>query len=281
MPIAAAGIVLAIRWLPADGPRRPNGRGALDITGIVLFAAGLTALLLFLMRLRTHPPYLLLGAAIVILAALVWWELRRVEPFLDVRMLAGNRALTMTYVRYALNWLVVYSVMYGFSQWLEEGRGLSPGVTGLVTLPMPVIGTLAAVFVSRRNLVRGPMLAGTAAMIAGTSALTLLHASSPLVVLVMVTTLLGVPQGLNPVANQAALYRQVPAGRTGSAAGLLRTSQYLGAILQSSLVGAVYGSRADDPALHHLAPMLAALGTVLLLITLTDRGLRSPRPEAR
>jgi hypothetical protein len=80
-----------------------------------------TALLLFLMRLRQHPPYVLLGAAIVIHAALVWWELRRGEPFLDVRMLAADRALTTTYVRYALTWLVIYSVVYGFSQWPEEG----------------------------------------------------------------------------------------------------------------------------------------------------------------
>ena len=40
----------------------------------------------------------------VIIAPLVWWESRRGEPFLDVRMRGANRALTMTYVRYALTW---------------------------------------------------------------------------------------------------------------------------------------------------------------------------------
>jgi MFS family permease len=164
VPVAAAGIVLALLWLPADGPARRERHGSLDLVGVALFAAGLTTLLLFLMRLRNHPPYVLLGAAAVLFAALVWWELRREEPFLDVRMLAANRALTMTYARYALTWLVIYSVVYGFSQWLEDGRGLGPGMTGLLTLPMPIVGTVAAAYVSRRGGIRGPMLAGALAL---------------------------------------------------------------------------------------------------------------------
>jgi MFS family permease len=279
VPVAALGIVLVLLWLPPDRRREGGGASRLDLGGVLLFAAGLTALLLFLMRLRSHPPYVFLGAAAVLLGTLVWWELRHAAPFLDVRMLAANRALSMTYVRYALGWLVIYSVVYGFSQWLEEGRGLGPEMTGLLTLPMPVVGAVTAALVSRRGLVRGPMVAGTTAMVAGTAALLLLHASSPIVVLVLVTAVLGMPQGLLPVANQTALYHQTPAEHTGSAAGLLRTSQYLGAILQSSLVGVLYGSRADDAALHRLAPVLVALGGVLLLITLADRGLRSSGRE--
>lgn len=275
VPVASLGIVLALLWLPADDPARRARGGSLDLVGVVLFAGGLTMLLLFLLRLRGHPPYALLGAAAVILAALVWWELRRAAPFLDVRMLAANRALSATYARYALTWLVVYCVVYGFSQWLEDGRGLGPGMTGLLTLPMPIVGTVAAVLVSRRGLVRGPMVAGALAMIAGTLALWMLNASSPVVLLVTITATLGLPQGLLPVANQTALYRQAPPEHTGAAAGLLRTSQYGGAILQSSLIGVLYGSHADDAALHRLAPVLAILGGLLLLVTVADRGLRA------
>jgi hypothetical protein len=61
---------------------------------------------------------------------------------------------------------------------------------------------------------------------------------------------------------------------------LLRTSQYGGAILQSSLIGLLFGSYADDAALHRLAPVLALLGGVLLIVTLADRGLRAAAREA-
>jgi MFS family permease len=275
VPAAALGIVLALLWLPADDPARRARTGALDIVGVVLFAGGLTSLLLFLMRLREHPPYALLGTAVVLLAALVWWELRRQEPFVDVRVLAADRALGMTYLRYALSWLVIYGVVYGFSQWLEDGRGLGPGMTGLLTLPMPVVGAVTAALVSRRDLVRGPMVVGSLAMAGGTLALWTLHASSPVALLVLVNAVLGLPQGLLPVTNQTALYRQAPAAHMGAAAGLLRTSQYGGAILQSSLIGVLFGTHADDAALHRLAPVLAAVGGVLLAVTVADRGLRA------
>jgi sugar phosphate permease len=172
--------------------------------------------------------------------------------------------------------VVVYSVLYGLSQWLEEGRGLSPEVTGLVTLPMAVVAATSAAVVSARSLVRGPMLVGTVAMIVGTLAMIMFHSATSMAVLVGVMLILGLPQGLGSVTNQAALYQQSPAERMGSASGLLRTSQYLGAIVQSSLVGFVFGERADDAALHQLALILGGLGVVLFVITVTDRAIRTP-----
>jgi MFS family permease len=281
VPLALAGLVLVRLWSPRDRPRGTQGRRRLgsaigrdiDIVGIVLFGAAMTTLLLFLMRLRPHPPYVLFAVAVVLFGALVYWELRHGNPFLDVRMLTHG-GLTMTYVRYALHWLVIYCVIFGFSQWLEEGRGLSPEATGLVTLPMAVVAVIAATVVSPRALVRGPMLIGSIAMIAGTFAMIMLHGTSPIALLVLVTLVLGLPQGLGSVTNQAALYRQAPADRMGSASGLLRTSQYIGAIVQSSLLGLVFGARADDAALHELAPILGVLSIVLLVITVADRSLR-------
>lgn len=286
VPLAVAGLALGLLWLPRDRDRPRTHREAygadgpgIDVVGIVLFGAAMTALLLFLMRLRPHPPYVLLGAAVVLTAALVGWELRRAEPFLDVGMLVRDRGLTRTYIRFGLHWVVVYSVLYGVSQWLEEGRGLSPEATGMVTLPMAVVAAASAAIVSARSLVRGPMLVGTVAMIAGTLALITFHAATPVVVLVAVVLVLGLPQGLGSVTNQAALYLQSPAERMGSASGLLRTSQYLGAIVQSSLVGFVFGDRADDPGLHRLALILGGLGAVLFVITVSDRAVRTPQPS--
>jgi MFS family permease len=290
VPLALSGLVLGQLWLPSDRDRpagersgeRSGGRRrglGIDVVGIALFGAAMTALLMFLMRLRPHPPYLLLAIAAGLIVALVGWELRTGEPFIDVGMLVRERALAKTYLRYALHWLVIYSVIYGLSQWLESGRGLSPEATGLVTLPMAVVATIAAAAVSPRALVRGPMLLGTLAMIAGTFAMVTLHAATPVVVIVLMTLVLGLPQGLGSVTNQTALYHQSPVERMGSASGLLRTSQYIGAIVQSSLVGFVFGASADDVGLHRLAVILGGLGIVLFVITLTDGAVRTPRPE--
>ncbi|HET9974657.1 MAG TPA: hypothetical protein VFQ68_40945 [Streptosporangiaceae bacterium] len=81
----------------------------------------------------------------------------------------------------------------------------------------------------------------------------------------------GFQNGVNVVANQAAMYAQAPAVATGAAAGLLRTSMYLGAIASASLIGLCYGRQATDAGLHRLAVILLIAAAALLAVTLADR----------
>lgn len=79
------------------------------------FAAALIALLLFLFDLPVVHWYLLaISAGLWI--ALVLCELRARTPFLVFRLLASNRALTSTYLRFGLVLLCVYVVLYGVTQ---------------------------------------------------------------------------------------------------------------------------------------------------------------------
>jgi sugar phosphate permease len=101
-----------------------------------------------------------------------------------------------------------------------------------------------------------------------------LHPGSPIVLLVAIAVVFGIPQGLNSLALQNAVYHQADAERIAASAGLLRTFAYLGAIVAAAAQGAFYGHRADTPGLHHLAALLLAVGALVLLVTLADRSLR-------
>lgn len=276
VPWTIIAIVLALRWLPRD---RPEGvpaaaRGGIDLAGMGIFAAALTALLLFLMRLRPDPPYLLLAGAIVGFTVFVLWERRRAAPFIDVRMIWGNPALLATYVRFAGTFISVYVILYGLTQWVEEIRGLTPAGAGLVLLPMSIIAMTAAAAGSRRKRLRLPLLIGLAALPIGAAGLLFLGPGTPIAVLVLVAAVFGVTNGLNSIGNQAALYKLVPTTHVGSASGLLRTFQYVGAIASSSLIGLAYGDSATTSGLHVLAIALIALGLALFTMTLLDRRLR-------
>jgi len=108
------------------------------------------ALMLFLFELPTTHWYLL-GISVLFWIALVFWELRARTPFLDLRMLASNRALTRTYVRFGLANLCLYVVMYGITEWIEAARGLSETQAGLITLPMTLASGVIIASVSRLN----------------------------------------------------------------------------------------------------------------------------------
>ena len=199
----------------------------------VYFWSFLVALLLFLMRPRLADWYLpMLFAATA--AGLTARELRVAEPFIDVRMLGGNLPLLATFARQVLIYTASYVMMYGYAQWLEDGRGLSASVTGLVLLPTFLVAIGVSALTGRSPEIRGKLLVGGAVMVAATPLFLLVHAGSPIWLLLAISASAGLPQGLNGLANQNALYRQADPARMGSAAGLLRTFMYLGAIIASA-----------------------------------------------
>lgn len=272
VPLALAGLIAAGCWLPADDPRDTSISltRQLDPAGLTLFALSLTGLLFFLMDLAA-PKWWLLTATAGALAALVARERSTKTPFIDVRLLAHNRALTTTYVRFGVTMLITYCFIYGWTEWLEQVAGESAAKAGLLMMPSFVIAAGVSALAARTKKIRPQLIGGATALLIGSLALTMLHAHSPLWVLLAVSAVFGLQNGLNVVSNQAAMYAQAPANATGAAAGLLRTSMYLGAIASASLIGLCFGRQATDTGLHHLAVILVIASTALVVNTFVDR----------
>lgn len=268
VPLALAGLFAALCWLPADDPREPATSLArrLDPAGLALFAASLTGLLFFLMDLAA-PKWWLLAAAAAGVAALTVRELRTESPFIDVRLLAHNRALTTTYVRFGVTMLITYCFVYGWTEWLEEAAGLSAATAGLLMMPSFAVAAGVSALAARTQNIKPQLIGGAAALLIGSLALMMLHAHSPLWLLLAVSVVFGLQNGLNIVSNQTAMYAQAPARATGAAAGLLRTAMYLGAIASASLIGLCFGRQATDAGLHHLALILTVGSAALLAST--------------
>ncbi len=107
------------------------------------FGGALAALLVFLLSLP-RTDWIALTVAVVVGALLTGWELRASRPFFDVRLLARNQALNRTYLRWAVLCLCIYTVLYGVTEWLQAGRGLSPLDAGLLLLPMSAVAAVIA-----------------------------------------------------------------------------------------------------------------------------------------
>jgi MFS family permease len=282
IPLAAACLVLGALRLPRTGTGGDRGRRGLglDFAGIVLFAGMLVALLLFLMDLRLGHWYLLVLTAAAA-AGLALRELRTTEPFIDLRVLGGNLPLLATYVRNMLASVVSYAFLYGYTQWLESGRGLHAAEAGFVLLPLFLVGIVVSTVTGRRPEVRGKLLVGSCVQVVACAALLLVHSGSPIWLLVAVSMVLGIPQGLNNLANQNALYHQADPARVASSAGLLRTFFYLGAIVASAANGAFLRHRADTGGLHHLAVFLLVVAGLFVTVAVLDRSLRRVGADTR
>jgi MFS family permease len=281
VPLAVFGLIVAGMWLPSDRDRPVHDADvpvltALDPAGMLLMTGFVSALLVFLLDL-SGGWWWLLGVAIVLLVALVLWELRAHSPFVDVRMLARNGALSRTYIRLFLIYMVAYTMTYGFSQWVQDVAGFTSDVAGYIQLPAAILAGVVSFLVARKTRVRAPLLVAAAVPILGGLMLLLLQADSPVWLIALVPTMFGIPQGLASVSNQAALYSQVPSSYIGTAAGLSRTSVYIGAIAASSLIGGVFGEAPTTPDLHLLGWVIVGVAVALTALTVLDRSLRRPR----
>lgn len=281
VPVTLITFAMALLWVPRDAPLTGSRSlreiaARIDLAGILGFAGSLAALLVFLMSLPS-TPWVALVLAVVIGAALVWWELRASRPFFDVRLLATNLALTRTYVRVGVASLCVYTVLYGVTQWLEAGRGLSPQTAGLLLLPMSALAAVIARPIATRNLLRTPLLLGAAACLAASAGVLALTSETSLGLIVLVTLGFGITLGAVLTANQTALFIQVPAEQIGTASGLFRTFGYLGSIASSALISIAFHSSVSDHNLHTIALVMVAVSVVGMLLVLGDRKLMSHR----
>ena len=274
IPLAVGGLLLGALRLPRTPPSEKTGRplSGLDLPGMGLFAVTLVALLLFLMNPGAGdwflPVIALLGAAGFTLR-----ELKAASPFIELRVLGGNLPLVATYGRALLAYIVSYAFLYGYTQWLEEGRGLSASQAGLAQLPLFATAIIVSTLTGRRAEVRGKLVIGALGQIAACALMLFLHAGSAFWLLIAVAMVFGVPQGLNNLALQNSVYHQAAPERIGSSSGLLRTFGYLGAIVAAAANGAILSQRADTGGMHHLAAFMLGAAVLFLVLTVADRTL--------
>ena len=280
VPVALIALAAALIWIPRDPAQQTpkNARDVLsriDLTGIIGFALAMTALLAFLFSLP-EPNWTMLGAAVVLFVALTLWELRAKHPFVDVRLLVRNAALTRTYLRYALVALCVYVVLYGITQWLEAGRHMSALGAGLLLLPMSVISGVVAVPISRRNLIRGPVIVAALASLVGSAGVLFLASDTNIIWIVLITLAFGVALATAASGNQIALYTQAPREQLGVASGLFRTFGYVGSIASSAITGIVFHNSVSDSGVHLIGLIMIGVSIVAVALSVFDRRLRNP-----
>ncbi|WP_082008055.1 MFS transporter [Microbacterium mangrovi] len=283
IPLGIASVVLGWIFFPRKTGLEPApaDRPRIDAAGVALFAITMLALLVFLQNISFGLVWLL-AVALVAGAAMVSWELRTAEPFIDVRVLGGNVPLLLTYLRSTLTAIIAYTFVYGFTQWLEDGRGLTATGAGLVLLPVFAAGIIASITFGRRPEVLWKLLVGSIAQLVAGVLVLFMTGDSPIWMLVVTMLVLGIPQGLNNLAIQNTLYYQAEPERIASSAGLLRTFMYLGAIISSVVYGNVYGARATTGGLHTLGWVVIGISIVFFLVTVFDRSLRRlgrPSPQ--
>lgn len=266
IPLAATAIVTTRLLAPRDGPREhvPLGRTVAesDLPGIFAFAVTVIALLLFLLELSRDPDWWFLGAALAAGALFAWRELTCATPFLDLRLLAGNVPLIRVYVTFILANLVLYSVLFGLPQYLEDHAGFRTDAVGALMLPLAAFTALLTPVVERaidRRGVRPALVAGSVGLAASALALQLLAGSTAPWTVLLLMAAIGIPYGVVLISITQSLSLAARPEHMGQAAGLFQTARSIGCIGSTVVVGLSFSGGIEPADWTVLATAIAVL----------------------
>ncbi|WP_433634196.1 MFS transporter [Nocardia sp. CA-120079] len=269
VPVGALALLLVART--EVSPRRPVPLDPVgQLTGVVAMAALTFAAIESGARGFGSP--MVLGAfalAAVALTGFVVAQRRVASPMLP-RGLFASPTVVITVVTGFAFMVGYYGLPFVISLYLQQHRGLSAWQTGLVFVPMMLIGAALTPFSAR--FPRKPIIVtGLALMAVGLAVLGVAAASIPLWGLAGLMMLVGLGGPTVSPPATAVLLDAVPATQAGVAAGVFNTSRQVG----GALAVAVFGGLLTHPdtfaagvrtSLLIAAAVLAATAALALLV---------------
>jgi EmrB/QacA subfamily drug resistance transporter len=251
--VIAAALVLAARYIPADGPAEAGAR--VPWRSSLLMAAGLSAVLVAVSESATWHwgniktlGLLALGAAVLL--AWVRAEARSSNPLVDMslmrlrRVWPANAAATLIGVGMYASFLIIPEFVQAPAR-LGYGFGASVTGAGLFMFPTAAAQLLlgpASGLLNRKVSPRAQLIAGQLCCAAGFASLATWHGAPWQVY--AATSVLGVGFWLCLVALPNQLVSAVPAARTGSATAANTVVRNAGGALGAQLAAAIIVSSA-------------------------------------
>lgn len=258
VPLGALNLVLAHRFLPADGQKATTGRNGFDKLGTLLLGLTLAA---YALAVTVGGTALLLAAAVGLVLFLVT-ESRVTSPL--IRLAAfRNLLLSASLATNALVATVMMTTLVVGPFYLSRALGLNDALVGVVMSVGPIISVLTGVPAGRivdRHGTPFAVLAGLAAMVAGSVALFGLSAMWGLAGYLVAVAMLTPGYKLFEAANNTAVMMDVPSGERGVVSGMLSLSRNLGLITGASVMGALFAFATASSDITVASPAAVATG---------------------
>jgi MFS family permease len=274
-------------FLLARAGRSPRHRVPFDWAGQVAAVAamgGLTYGAIEAGAVGITAPRVLAAFAVAVaaLAGFVLLEARSEHPMLPLTLFRSHAVSVSVVIGFAFM-VGYYGLPFVMSLYLQQLRGLSAVDTGIVFVPMMVVGGALNPFTARmaeRFGARALITSGLLSMATGLVVIGLLPGTAPVALLSALMILVGLAGPLVMPPVMALLLHAVPARRAGVASGVLNTSRQVGGALAIAVFGALLTNRATFlPGLRD--SLLIAAGVVLVAAAASGTIRPSAQPTER
>ncbi|MFG1990932.1 DHA2 family efflux MFS transporter permease subunit [Actinoplanes sp. NPDC048988] len=248
-PIGVIALAVSAFVLPQS--KNSTGHHRFDIPGIVLLAAGLVVMVFGVVKGETWgwgsaATLGTIAAGLAILVVFGWYETRVEHPLLPMRLFR-NSALTIGTVLTAVNFFVLLGSIFYVMLYLQNVRGYTPVMAGVLTLPLSLASVVASPLGAALTDRFGPRLTmplGMALQALASFGFLLLRTDSPYAVMWPSFILLGLGVGMIMAASSEAIVGNAPVRDAGVAGGLQATALQIGGALGTSVLVSLISSRA-------------------------------------
>jgi MFS family permease len=244
IPVGFLAFILSWFFIPAE--ERSEQKERFDLTGAILFLAGLVALLFWLNQGHdwgwiSLASALSLTIAIGCLAVFTRIEYQRPSPMLDMSLFKDS-VFSLSIISAVLIYMAIFSILFLMPFYLIQGREMSPSQAGLILTIQPFVMAIAAPFsgtLSDRFGTRIPCILGMAILSFGLFFLTQIDSSTSYGYIVIALGLAGLGIGTFISPNNSAIMGSASRNRQGIAAAILATARSVGMVLGIGLSGAI------------------------------------------
>jgi EmrB/QacA subfamily drug resistance transporter len=264
VPIVIFGFVAGRLLVPnSKDPSAPR----IDPAGVGLSIAGLVTLVYAIIEAPNHGwtaagTLAEFGAAAILLAAFVAWELRSDHPMLNVRFFE-NRRFTAANVSITLVFFAMFGSLFFLTQYLQFILGYTPLQAGLRTAPIAAVIVVVAPITGALVQRLGNKVLVCAGMVVASAGLFWMSRLTPTsgyghVLEAMVVLAAGMSLAMTPATES--VMGSLPREKAGVGSAMNDTTRQIGGALGVAVLGSVFTSAYSSGLSNVLARLPALVG---------------------
>ncbi len=210
------------------------------------------------------------------MAFFVYLENRTESPLINIRLLRTNLTFTFNNIATLINYAASFGLMFLFSLYLQEVRGLNAQQAGFILIIQPAVQAMIAPFAGKLADRYKPAIIATTGMLICTIGLAVsatLHTETPLPVTGIILLIMGVGFGLFSSPNMVAIMGSVEARYYGVASSIVATMRSLGMLVSMALITVVIGNIFGDQAISEQNRDIFITAMRIALIVFTCMGI--------
>jgi len=247
LPVVVIGLVGGYFFIydsKAENPRK------IDVPGCILSLTGLFALVYGIIQAgisswTANNVLWAFGAAVVLLAAFIFWELRTTHAMLPLRFFK-NMSFTGANIALTLVAFAMFGCFFFMSQYLQTVHGYSALQAGVRLLPMAVAAFIGAMFSARLAQQIGTKLTVALGIIIAAAGLFYFYKIAGVdtiywkIAVGMGVTALGMGMTMSPATNS--IMGSVPVAEAGVGSAMNDTNRQIGGALGVAILGTLLNS---------------------------------------